>query len=122
MKKTSYVICICLFAATAGCIQAIKGSLTVEGAWIFRDASESTYTEQTLVFQNGVFSEILSENSTPIQQDDGMYIINISGNSVEIMLSGKEKRIYTGKIAPLGLMIETIDGVALDIPLFYKKG
>ncbi|MGL5255215.1 MAG: hypothetical protein ACRC9L_09520 [Brevinema sp.] len=122
MKKASYILCVSLIAATAGCIQAMKGSLSLEGAWVFRDASENLFSERTLVFENGVFSEIRSENLTPIQQDDGSYSVNISGNEVEILLSGKENRIYTGKIAPLGLMIEKIDGINLDIPLFYKKG
>ena len=122
MKKASYVFCFSIIAATAGCIQAIKSSFTVEGSWVFQDASENSFMERTLVFENGTFSEIRSENLTPFQQDDGTYSVNMNGTDIEIKLSGKEKRTYTGKIAPLGLMIEKIDDTDLAIPLFYKRG
>lgn len=122
MKNIAYLICFALIGGAVGCAKAAADSLSVEGSWVFKNAGEKGLVERMLVFDKNAYQETSKENGVYTQSDGGSYTLRREGNSVEIVIGGTNARIYKGKVAQAGLMIEKINGAELSPPIFFKKG
>lgn len=122
MKKVAYLICFAIIGGAIGCAKSAAASVSLEGSWVFKNAGEKSAVERTLVFDKQAYQETSKENGVFTQSDGGEYTLTQSGNAVEIVIGGTNTRVYTGKIAKTGLMIEKINGIELSPPLLYKKG